>query len=197
MPSEPGRGGVAARKVNASELFRRYFVNTLFDSTFVCLGILSAQAFLPQPDADLALASLFGVCLAIGTSTGLSGYEAEHAEVAIRLRLLEQHMLSSMEGTEVERRLHASRYATTLVNFAAPLAVFAIMGTPLLLYRGGVVADFTLVAVASGALGVALIFFVGYYLGRLSGRRPWIKALRMSLVAGMTFLALVVIEQFL
>ena len=104
----PGRPQDRVRRwaVEPSELFRRYFVNTLFDSTFVGLGILSAQAFLPEPDADLALSSLFAACLAIGISTGLSVCEAEHAEVAIRLRRLERHMLASMEGTEVARRLH-------------------------------------------------------------------------------------------
>jgi len=197
MASDPPDARDGVPRPEPSELFRRYFVNTLFDSTFVCLGILSAQAFLPQPDPELALGSLFAACLAIGISTGLSVYEAEHTEVAIRLRRIERHMLSPMKDTQVARRLHATRYATTLVNFTAPLAVFAILGTPLLLFRAGLVADFLAVALASVFLGVAVIFATGYYLGQLSGSRPWTKAVRMSLVAGLTFILLVVLERFI
>ena len=189
--------GVRTRKVDPSELFRRYFVNTLFDSTFVCLCVLSAQAFRPEPDADLALSSLFAACLAIGISTGVSVYEAEHAEVAIRLRHLERHMLSSMKDTEIARRLHVTRYATTLVNLAAPLLVFAVIGAPIGAYRLGLVTDFGAAAVASGALGIAIIFATGYYLGGLTGGRPWAKAARMAVVACLTFVLLVLLGRVL
>ncbi|MEK6911692.1 MAG: hypothetical protein AABX36_02670, partial [Candidatus Thermoplasmatota archaeon] len=52
------------RTGDPTQLFRRYFVNTLFDSTFVVLGILAASAFARDPNIDLALGAMFGACLA-------------------------------------------------------------------------------------------------------------------------------------
>jgi len=34
--------------IEPEELFRRYFINTVFDSTFVVMGILAATALVPE-----------------------------------------------------------------------------------------------------------------------------------------------------
>ncbi|HEY7588250.1 MAG TPA: hypothetical protein VIB49_05840 [Thermoplasmata archaeon] len=181
--------------MDLSELFRRYFVNTLFDSTFVILGVLAAAVFSGDLGVDATLDIIFAACLAIGISTGVSVYEAEHTEGELRLRRLERALLSPLKDTDVNRRLRTARYATAFVNFLAPLVVAVLMGTPLMLYEAGVIHDFTVAAWVSSIFGLAIIFGAGYYLGSLSGRRPWIKALRMSVVAVLTFLALVFLEQ--
>lgn len=170
-------------------------MNTLFDSTFVVLGVMAAAAFSPDPVAPVALDIILAACLAIGISTGVSVYEAEHTEGAIRMERLERAMLSSLKDTEVERGILASRYATSFVNFLAPLTVAAIAGTPLLLFEAGIIRDLLHAVFASTALCIALIFGAGYYLGTLAGGRPWRKAVRMALVATATFLLLALIER--
>ena len=178
-----------------SLLFRGYFVNTLFDSTFVVLGILAASTFSADLGSAVALDVVLAACLAIGISTGVSVYEAEHTEGEIRIRRLERAMLSRLAGTEVDRSLRASRLARSLVNFAAPLLVAGITGIPLLLHEAGAIPDFAIAASVSAAAGIAIIFVTGYYLGRLSGRRPWTKAVRMAAVALLTFGALALLER--
>lgn len=180
-----------------TELFRRYFVNTLFDSTFVVLGIIAATTAEPNPSAEFALGTLFAACLAIGISTGVSVYEAEQTESEIRLRRLERAMLSRLDNTGISRDLRTSRTAVAFVNFLAPLVVAGVMSLPLLLFVYGVLPTFQVAAAASSVLGVAIIFSAGYYLGRLTGRNPWIKASRMSVVALLTFGALLAIENLL
>ncbi len=180
-----------------NELFRRYFVNTLFDSTFVVLGILAASAFIPDGKADVVLGAIFAACLAIGISTGVSVYEAEHTEDEIRLNRLERAMLSPLRETEVGEGLRGSRFATSFVNFLAPLAVAAVTGTPILLLKAGIVAELVTAATISSALAIALIFATGYYLGTLTGRRPWRKAVRMSIIAILTFGGLLLLDRLL
>jgi len=180
-----------------SELFRRYFVNTVFDSTFVVLGILAGAAFAPEANVEVALGTIFAACLAIGISTGVSVYEAEHTEGDIRLKKIERAMLSPIAETDVGRRIRRAGRAKTLVNFLAPLLVASITGTPIVLFEVGIVGEFFLAALVSGALGIGIIFVTGYYLGVLSGRRPWWKALRMSGIAILTFAVLVLIQRAL
>ncbi len=158
-------------------------------------GVLDSATrskYLSDPEDVLAW---YGACLAIGISTGVSVYEAEHTEDVIRLRRLERAMLTPLGKTEVGRRIEATRFATAIVNFLAPLFVAGVTGTPILLYRVGVIPDFVLAAGFSSALGIAIIFGAGYYLGSLIGRKPWRKAIRMTLVALLTFLVLVTLER--
>lgn len=183
------------RSGDPTQLFRRYFVNTLFDSTFVVLGILAASAFSTRPNIDLALGAIFGACLAIGISTGVSVFEAEHTEDEIRLRRLERAMLTRLRETEVGERIRATRWATALVNFLAPLFVAGVTGAPIFLYSAGILKDFIVAAGLSSALGMGIIFVAGYHLGSLIGRKPWRKAIRMTVVAVLTFLALVTLER--
>lgn len=183
--------------VELTDLFRRYFVNTLFDSTFVVLGILAATTAEPELGLEFALGTIFAACLAIGISTGVSVYEAEHTEGELRLQHLERAMLSRLDNTGISRDLRISRIAVASVNFLAPLVVASITSVPLLLFRFGLLPSFLVAAAASSVAGIGIIFAAGFFLGKLTGRRPWVKAGRMSLVAVLTFGALLAIENLL
>lgn len=106
-------------------------------------------------------------------------------------------MLTSMEDTEMERRTRASAFAIAGVNFLAPVFVGAVMGMPLLLYELGVFGDFGAAAMISSVLGIGIIFVAGYYIGTLGRRSPWVRALRMSVVATLAFGALLLFERAL
>lgn len=183
--------------VEPQELLRRYFINTLFDSTFVVLGVLAASAFITDADPDIALGALFAACLAIGISSAVSVYEAEHVEIEIKMQEIEKATLSSVEGTEVERKARISAYAVAITNFFAPVFVAIVMGTPLLLYEAELISDFGIAATISSILGIGIIFGAGYYLGTLGRGRPWLRAVRMSVIAVLAFGALVLFERLL
>jgi predicted membrane protein (TIGR00267 family) len=183
--------------VEPHDLLRRYFINTLFDSTFVVLGILAASAFVPDANPEIALGALFAACLAIGISTAVSVYEAEHVETEIEMRKIERATLSSVEGTEIERKARASAYAVATINFFAPVFVAIVMGTPLLLFEMGVIVDFSVAALISSVLGICIIFGAGYCLGTLGRGRPWLRATRMSVIAVLAFGALILFERLI
>lgn len=178
-----------------TELFRRYFVNTIFDSTFVVLGILAAVSAEPDPDVDFAIGTLFAASLAIGISTGVSVYEAERAEGQIRLRRLERAMLAQLGETQISREMRAAGLAVSVVNFLVPLVVAFVTVIPLFLFQAGILADFLTAAALAGALGLGIIFGSGYLLGRIAGRKPWRKAIRMALVGILTFAILLILER--
>ena len=127
----------------------------------------------------------------------MSVYEAEHTEGEIRLRRLERAMLSSMRDTQIARRIRASRLATAGVNFLAPIFVALVTTIPILAYQARILSDFVLASAISSTLALCIILAAGYYLGKLTGRRPWRKAIRMTVVAVLTFAALLAIEHLL
>jgi len=127
----------------------------------------------------------------------VSVYEAEDVEDEIRLRRIERALLRSLDDTAIPRSMRLSRRATTLVNFLAPLLVAGVAILPLLLFQARYLEDFGIAAGVSSGLCVLIIFVSGYLLGRLTGRRPWMRAVRMSIVALLTFAVLLAIEHFL
>ncbi|MFQ5553708.1 MAG: hypothetical protein ACE5EW_08370 [Thermoplasmata archaeon] len=176
-------------KALLAQAFRRYFVNTVFDSTFVAMGIVVGVALVPGTNIGTVVGTMFAATLALGISTGTSVYEAEKVEAEIRLRELERAMLTTLDGTEADRALDISRYFVVAVNVVAPLAVFAATAAPFYLSSsleiGGIPAAFFSVAIA-----VAVLFVVGTYLGRLTGRPGLLRGLRMALIGVVTFAAI-------
>ena len=178
-----------------SELFRRYFINTLFDSTFVFLGIVAASAILPdQPNMKVTLGLLGAAAIAVGVSSGVSVYEAERLEAEIRIAKLERAMLSELKDTDIHRTLRLFRTVLSLVNFGAPLLVFALTATPLALNLLVGWPSARAAAESSIAIAIAVVFTAGYILGKVAGRSPVRQALRMSLAAVATFLLLLAVD---
>jgi VIT1/CCC1 family predicted Fe2+/Mn2+ transporter len=180
---------------NIPQLFRRYFVNTLFDATFVVLAIFAAALVVPEADVQVAVGTIFAVCLAIGVSTGVSVYEAERTEGEIQLRRISRAMLASMGGTEMDRRVRLRAALTALVNFLTPLLVATVTATPVVLYELGLLPDLLLASLVASALGLSIIFGAGYHLGTQTGRPPWKKGLRMTAIALLTFAFLLLLER--
>ncbi|MBI4416018.1 MAG: hypothetical protein HY557_03440 [Euryarchaeota archaeon] len=177
-----------------SELFRRYFINTLFDSTFVVLGIVSATVVVNDTPVEVVLGALAAACIAIGISTGVSVYEAERLEAEIRIAKIERAMLTDLGQTDLHRSLQLYRTLVSLVNFAAPLLVFGVTSLPLflnLLFRSP---DLRVAAEISVTLAVALVFGAGFALGRIAGANPLRQGLRMTIAALATFLLLVLLQ---
>ncbi len=183
-------------KALLAQAFRRYFVNTVFDSTFVSMGIVVASALVPDSNVGTVVGTMFAVSLALGISTGTSVYEAEKVEAEIRLRELERAMLTTLDGTEATRVLDVSRYIVVTVNAVAPLAVFAAIASPFFLSSSltilGIPTAFFSVTVA-----MVVLFLVGTYLGRLTGRPAWLKGLRMAAIGIATFGAIWLIQGLL
>lgn len=175
-----------------AEAFRRYFVNTVFDSTFVIMGIVIGSALVPGSSLRTVVGTMLGASLALGISTGTSVYEAERVESEIRLRELEEAMLIPLADTDAMRALNISRYVVVAVNVAAPMVVFALTSAPFFLMSGSFPPAYVSVGIA-----ILILFSMGAYLGKLSGGRIWLKGLRMAVLGLITFGAIWAIQTFL
>src|SRR6266540_1272153 len=155
---------------DVSELFRRYFITTLFDSTFVALGVVSATALVPDPNVSLTLTTLAATCVAVGISTGVGVYEAERLEGEIKIAKMEQAMLSGLRDTDMHRGIRTFRVFVSLVNLAVPLIVLTIVATPFALSAVFGTPSVSTAAAISVALAITIVFVTGTLLGKLAGR---------------------------
>jgi len=160
---------------------RRFFVNTAFDSTFVILGILIGSAFSDEPSLRIVIVTIVTSSVALGISTGVSVFEAESMEQAIKMRELEAAMLTSLEDTHIHRVSRLSILLISVVNFIAPIISGAITLAPFLLLPE---AEIRTAAWISVGLAIIILFVIGAIMGRSGERNPILQGIRMS-VAGL------------
>lgn len=158
---------------------RRYFVNTMFDTTFVVLGIIIGSALTADADKGLVISTIITSGVALAISTGSSVYEGESLEQARRLDEIGRAMLRAVDETNLGKASKTSAAIIALSNSMAPLMVSAIIISPFFL-----LGDETLLVAAevSIVLAIAMLFVTGFIMGRLSERNPWWKGLRMAMV---------------
>ncbi len=183
-------------RVLAGKAFRQYFVNTVFDSTFVAMGIVIGSAFAPGATVRALVTTMLAASVALGISTGTSVYEAEKVEAEIRLKEIERAMLRELSGTEAKRALDTARYLVVLSNVSAPVVVFILTATPYLLASSLHVNGLP-VAYISIAVALSVLFVVGAFLGKLSGGTAWLRGLRMIVIGAATFAAIWFVQGWL
>jgi predicted membrane protein (TIGR00267 family) len=168
-------------------ILRRLFLNTLFDSTFMQLGIIMGSAFSPDPNLHSIIGTLVSSSIALGISTGVSVYESETLERQKKLVELEKALFRSLDDTMITENYKSYAMILSLVNFFTPFVCCSIVVVPL------VVAAFelTTLAVASWisiALALGILFVAGTYFGRLGKQNPVAKGLRMVLFGAIAFM---------
>lgn len=96
------------RREDVSPIIRRFFINTLFDSTFMLLSIVIGAAFAADASLGIIMVTMVTSSLALGISTGVSVYEAESLERERKISELERALFRDLSGTTIEKRLGPS-----------------------------------------------------------------------------------------
>jgi predicted membrane protein (TIGR00267 family) len=170
---------------------RRYFVNTIFDSTFVVLGVIIGSAFSPDPSMRIVIATILTSSVALSISTGVSVYEAEFMEQSIRINEIEKAMLRKLDHTSIERTSKVSVILISVVNSSAPLMACGLALMPFLLLPEG---DIQIAAWIAVGLALTLLFITGVIMGRIGKRNPAFYGLRMAGAGVMAFIVGFLIE---
>jgi len=168
-------------------VIRRFFINTLFDSTFMLLGIVVGSAFAASAGLRVIILTMLTTSVALGISTGVSVYEAESLEQEKRIADLEKALFTDLHDTSIQKTAQNTILLATLINFATPLFSFSVTATPFLFATLGLLQ----VEVASWlSVGVALgtLFAAGVYMGRLGKTNPYKKGARMVLFGVLAFI---------
>lgn len=157
---------------------RRYFISNGFDGTLTSIGVIVGAYLSGISDGLTVITIGLGAAVGLGTSGVWSVWEIERAEKQAELLQLEEAMLTDLEGTAVQERRTGARKINAAASGVGPLIGILLPLSPFL--AEGVVSmlEATLLAVA---IGVAVLFLFGAYLGSIS-KQNWIVAgIRMGL----------------
>ncbi|MDD1770732.1 MAG: hypothetical protein LUO79_06580 [Methanomassiliicoccales archaeon] len=169
---------------------RRYFVNTIFDATFVMLGVIIGSAFSENPNIHIITVTIITSAVALGISTGVSVFEAESMEQRIRLGEIEKALLRSLEDTHIGRSSRTSIYLIAGLNLLAPITAGILIVAPFLMFSG----DIVMAAWTAVALALLVLFTTGYFMGKQGKRNPWVQGGRMAVVGAVAFVVCYLIQ---
>ena len=175
------------RNEDAGPIIRRFFINTLFDSTFMLLGIIVGAAFVADANIRIVIVTMVTSSLALSISTGVSVYEAESLEQERKITRLEMTMLTDLTDTVIDKTSKSITRLAMVINFLTPILSCAITILPFVL----VVLEILEIHIASWlsvAFALSILFGAGVYLGRIGKQNPWIKGLRMTAFGVIAFI---------
>ena len=170
---------------DSREIMRRYFVVNGYDGALTMLGLIMGFYVSEHTELAVVITTCLAAALALGMSGVSSAYISEAAERRRTLTELEKAMVSSMEQSHHARAAVWIPWLVALVNGLAPLLIALVIITPLWLAHAGLVLP---VEPLPAAMTVALlsIFFLGVFLGRVSGTFWLWSGLQSMLVALLT-----------
>lgn len=168
-------------------ILRRFFMNTLFDSTFMQIGIIVGSGFAANQDLHLIMRTLIASSIALGISTGVSTYESEKLERLIKLAELEKAMFRKLDKTVISERDRTSVFMISTINFLTPLLCCFIIIIPLFLSLIGFF-SITVSSLISITLALCILFIAGAYMGKLGKRNPFMKGIRMVVFGTIAFI---------
>lgn len=168
-------------------IVRRYFVVNGFDGALTMLGIIMGFLISAPANLTVIINACLGAAIALGVSGVSSAYVSEQAERRRALNELEEAMVTELkDGAHAE----AARWVPmliALVNGSAPLVISLLIIMPLWLSSMGIVL-FISPLYAAILIALMLVFFLGVFLGRISGI-SWLRSgLQTLLIALATIL---------
>jgi predicted membrane protein (TIGR00267 family) len=176
----------ALRREDVGPIIRRFFINTLFDSTFILLGIVVGAAFAVDASLNVVLVTMLTSSLALGISTGVSIYEADSLERERKIVELEKALFMDLSGTKIEKTARSTTILTVVINLLTPLVSCAVMISPFVLTAWKIL-DIHVASWCSVILALGALFGAGVYLGKLGRTNPWAKGLRMAAFGSIAF----------
>jgi len=174
------------KQESVGPIIRRFFINTLFDSTFMLLGIIVGSAFAGDAGLHIIIVTMLTTSIALGISTGVSVYEAESLEQEHKISDLEKALFTDLDDTSIQKTAKYIILLATIINFATPLVSCAVTITPFILATTGILhAD--IAGWISVALALSTLFGAGVYMGRIGKTNPYKKGLRMAAFGVLAF----------
>lgn len=150
------------------DIMRRYFVVNGFDGALTMLGLVMGFYVSEHVDLSVVITTCVATALALSMSGISSAYISEAAERRRTLAQLEKAMAASLNESHHARATIWIPWLVALVNGIAPLMFSLIIITPLWLAHHGIVLVPAPLPTAM-ATALAVIFFLGVFLGRVGG----------------------------
>ena len=177
--------GLLLRISRSHAIARRYFVVNGFDGALTMLGIIMAFYLSNETSMTVIVSACIGAAVALGMSGLSSAYISEVAERQQELKTLESAMVKDMSKSAHAQAARWVPVMIALVNGSAPLLISLLIITPLWL-APMLQANALSPLPAAIITALLIIFLLGVFLGRISGRFWLLAGLRALLIALVT-----------
>jgi len=174
---------------------RRYFIMNAFDGATTILGIVIGAYVAEITNQFWIIWSGLGATIAMGLSGFAGAYMTEEAERTRKLNSLEKSMLKKLGNSVIGR---ASRFAPLwagIIDGVSPAVAAMACLAPFFLSSCGA-CEVSFAFQLSIVTTLSVMFLLGVFLGRVSGRNMLfhgVKTLLVGVVLTLVFLALKVI----
>jgi predicted membrane protein (TIGR00267 family) len=173
------------RLTRAHNITRRYFVTNGFDGALTTLGLVIGF-YSTQPVAiSIVISACMGAAIALAVSGFSSAYVSEAAEREKELKELEKSLVDDLGGTQQEKAARLVPVLIASVNGLAPLSMALIIMTPLFLTQAGIALPISALQ-SSIVMAFVTLFFLGAFLGKISGQFWLWSSLRTLVIALLT-----------
>lgn len=181
-----------SRLSELGEIARRYFVMNAFDGALSMLGLIAGAHIAGNVNPKIILGSGLGLALAMSISGFSGAYIAEKAERSRQLREIEKALFMDIDKTLLGKAMNVSIVLIAFINAVAPLIMSILALVPYIMATCGII---TLAQALTFSLAVILLmmFTLGYYLGRITGKAPLkygLITLLIGLLVGILIVAL-------
>ncbi len=172
---------------------RRYFFSNSFDGVLAVMGLSLGASIVPGTQASTVVFAGIGMSIAMLVSSISGIYLTESAETKRMIKELQESLLHDVRGTVIEK---AGATGTLIASLVGGISTFALALTVLsphiisMFYK-----EFEPVAsYASTMIGLAILFILGLFLGRLSRISSLKAGIRMVGIGGVAALLILLIE---
>jgi len=166
----------------SKSILRRYFVMNAFDGAMTSLGVVIGSYIINIEDPK----SVIGVILVSGVAMAVSGfsgtYMTESAERSHSLHALEDAMLIELDKSEFGKASRVVSLFAALVDGTAPFLASLPCIVPFFLSFLSIL-PLHVAFYSSIIASLTVLFFLGFYLGRVSKENVFVSGIKM-VVAG-------------
>ncbi len=173
---------------NIGEMLRRYFAMNAFDGTLTSIGVIMGAFMAQVQEPKIFIITALSTAFALFISGFSSAYLAEGAERMRELHELEKGMLHSLKKSRLGRATRVLATEAALVNGLSPFLMALIITSPFILAHFSFIGIMMAIYV-SISIALALLFFLGVFLGAISKQPFYLMGAKM-LLAGMIALLL-------
>lgn len=174
------------KKEEVRAISRRYFISNGFDGTLTSTGVAVGSYLSGVPSGLTVFKVGLGAGIGLATSGVWSVWEIERAEKLAEVHELEDPMMRDLENTEIHRQKEQGRLVNAISSGLGPVLGILL---PLIPFLFEPVIGMLYSTISSIIVAVLLLSSFGAYMGKISGQKLWVTALRMGL-AGLVVAAL-------
>ncbi len=170
---------------HASKIFRRYFVVNGFDGALTTLGLIIGFYSAEQVSVSVIISACIGAAVALAVSGFSSAYVSEAAEREKELKELEQSLMKNLDDSAHGQAARLVPVLVAFVNGLAPLSMALIIIIPLFLAEAEVSLPLPPLEIST-YVAFLVLFFLGAFLGKISGKFWLWSSLRTLAIALLT-----------